>query len=67
MIRVYGSVSLGSHSDVEARRGSEPRPRRVRLLHDQDMPHGPVKVLVRDGQVLDEPEIIPVCREDSAA
>lgn len=56
----HGSTSLGSHSDVETTRHEGFRLNRTRIWHEQDFPHGPVKILVRDGQRLQPPEIVPV-------
>ena len=67
MIRVFGSPSLGSHSDVEGSRDAAPRWRRRQFVREREILHGPVIVLMKDGKWLDEPEIIPVRREDSAA
>jgi hypothetical protein len=58
----YGSAGLGVHSDVENSLAEPFRTSRVLLQAEHDFPHGPVKILMKNGRALNPPEIVPVRR-----
>jgi hypothetical protein len=56
----YGSASLGVHSDLESSKSAAFHLRSQYVEREREYPHGPVRVLVKDGRRLRKPQIIPV-------